>query len=370
VWDALPEARLVGGAVRDRLAGGAAGDIDLAVPLPPAVVVRRLEAAGVKVVPTGLAHGTVTAVSEGVPFEITSLRRDVTTDGRHAEVAFVDAWEEDAARRDFTINAMSAARDGTVYDYFGGQADLADGRVRFVGAAAARVAEDYLRIFRFFRFFARYGRGAPDAAAVAAIMQGREGIRGLSVERIWAELKLILRAPAPVAAIGLMEETGVLPMLGGGATVERLAAMVAAGAPTEPLLRVAALWGAASVGLAERMKASAAERDGLATLVRAAPLDPDADAAEIRRALADEPAAALVGRTWLHGAGPAWDALRQRIEATAPPVFPLQGRDLVALGLTPGPALGKRLQEVRDWWRAGGCIADRAACLDRAVLVK
>ncbi len=367
VWDALPEARLVGGAVRDRLAGLAVADIDLAVPLAPEVVMRRLQAAGVKVVPTGLAHGTVTAVSEGVPFEVTSLRRDVRTDGRWAEVEFVDAWEEDSARRDFTINAMSAARDGTVFDYFGGQADLAAGRVRFVGDAGRRVEEDYLRVFRFFRFFARYGRGAPDAAALAAIAAGRGGVAGLSVERVWAEMKRILQAPSPVEAVALMEATGVLGMVGDGASVERLRALVTAGAPADPLLRVATLFGAQSEALAVRMKASAAEAERLAALANGEALMPAAAAAEIRRALADEEAETLIGRTWLSGAATAeWDELRRRIAAEVRPVFALQGRDLAALGMAPGPAMGRVLARVRAWWLAGGCVADRAACLARA----
>jgi poly(A) polymerase/tRNA nucleotidyltransferase (CCA-adding enzyme) len=367
VWDALPAARLVGGAVRDRLAGLAVADIDLAVPLAPEVVMRRLQAAGVKVVPTGLAHGTVTAVSEGVPFEVTSLRRDVRTDGRWAEVEFVDAWEEDAARRDFTINAMSAARDGTVFDYFGGQADLAAGRVRFVGEAARRVAEDYLRIFRFFRFFARFGRGAPDAEALAAITAGRGGVAGLSVERVWSEMKRILQAPAPVEAVALMEATGVLGMVGEGGAVERLRALVAAGAPADPLLRVVGLFGAQSEALAARMKASAVECSTLAALATAASLTPAADGAAIRRALADDDAEMLIRRSWLSGEPTGeWDDLRRRIAAAQKPVFPLQGRDLAALGMAPGPAMGLVLARVRAWWLAGGCVADRAACLARA----
>ena len=191
LWAALPEARMVGGAVRDWLAGCAVADVDFAVPLPPETVMARARAAGLKVIPTGIAHGTVTVMTPDHSFEVTSLRRDVETDGRHAVVAFVDDWELDASRRDFTINAMSAAQDGTVFDYFGGREDLAAGRVRFVGTAAARIEEDYLRIFRFFRFFARYGRGAPDADAVAAITRLRDGAKSLSAERVWSELKRI-----------------------------------------------------------------------------------------------------------------------------------------------------------------------------------
>jgi poly(A) polymerase/tRNA nucleotidyltransferase (CCA-adding enzyme) len=254
-----------------------------------------------------------------------------------------------------------------VFDYFGGRADLAAGRVRFVGEAARRVAEDYLRIFRFFRFFARYGRGAADEEALAAIAAGREGVAGLSVERVWAEMKRILQAPAPVEAVALMEATGVLGMVGAGASVERLRALAAAGAPADPLLRVAALFGAQSEALAARMRASAAETERLAALVRGAALTPAADAAAIGRALADEEAEILVGRSWLIGAPTGeWEELRRRIAAAPKPVFPLQGRDLAALGVAPGPAMGRVLQRVRDWWLDGGCVADRAACLARA----
>jgi hypothetical protein len=293
----------------------------------------------------------------------------VRTDGRHAEVAFVDAWEEDAARRDFTINAMSAARDGTVFDYFGGRADLAAGRVRFVGAAAQRVAEDYLRIFRFFRFFARYGQGAPDEEAFAAIVAGREGVRGLSAERVWAELKRILLAPAPEAAVALMAAAGVLEMVGESASVERLAMLGQAGAPADPLLRVAALWGDKSAALAARLKASAAEGERLGALTGAPALAPAAGDEDIRRALADEDVDVLLGRTWLDGAAsPVWHDLRRRIGALRKPVFPLQGRDLAALGMAPGPEMGRILAAVRVWWWQGGCVADRAACLALAGL--
>ncbi len=214
VWDALPEARVVGGAVRDALADRAVMDIDLATPRAPVHVMLALKRAGVKVVPTGLTHGTVTAAVDGRGFEITTLRRDLETDGRHAVVAFTEDWRLDAARRDFTINAMSMARDGSVFDYFNGTADLENGRVRFVGDPATRIAEDYLRILRFFRFYARYGRVPPDAATLDALRAGIPGLARLSVERVWMELRRILGAPDPVEAVGLMAATRDL---GGGA---------------------------------------------------------------------------------------------------------------------------------------------------------
>jgi poly(A) polymerase/tRNA nucleotidyltransferase (CCA-adding enzyme) len=366
VWDALPEARVVGGAVRDWLAGWPVADVDFAVPLTPQAVMARAAAAGLKAVPTGVAHGTVTLVAAGRGFEVTSLRRDVATDGRHAVVAFTDDWEEDAARRDFTVNAMSATRDGTVYDYFGGQEDLAAGRVRFVGEPAARITEDYLRVLRFFRFFARYGRGAPDAAAVVAIMALRDGVKTLSAERVWSEVKKILQAPGPVSALRLMADTGVLELVLPGADVARLEAVMAAVAPVDELLRVAALWRGNVVEFAARWRLSTAEAARLAALMLPNGLRPEDDDAALRRALAAEPAAVLADRTWLAGGGgPGWDGLRARLARMERPVFPLQGRDLAGLGVAPGPEVGAVLREVRAWWLAGGCIADAAACKAR-----
>jgi poly(A) polymerase/tRNA nucleotidyltransferase (CCA-adding enzyme) len=359
VWAALPEARVVGGAVRDALAGCAVADVDFASPLAPEEVMARAKAAGLKPVPTGIAHGTITVVARGRGFEVTTLRRDVETDGRHAVVAFTDDWREDAARRDFTINAMSMDRAGTVYDYFGGREDLAAGRVRFVGAAAARVQEDYLRILRFFRFYARYAKGAPDAEAVAAIVAHKDGLATLSVERVWSEIKLILKAADPRGALALMRETGVLEMVLPGADEARLGALVARGAPVEPLLRVAALVSEDVGCFAVRLKLSGEEREWLAAWRRPATLSAADDDAALRRALAREPAEVLVGRTWLSDGGA---ELRERLRAMDRPVFPLRGRDLVALGVAPGPELGAALHAVEEWWLAGGCVADAAAC--------
>lgn len=367
VWAALPEARVAGGAVRDWLAGRDVADVDFAVPLAPEVVMARAAEAGMKAVPTGLAHGTVTLVAAGRGFEVTSLRRDVETDGRRAIVAFTDDWEEDAARRDFTINAMSAAQDGTVYDYFGGRADLEAGRVRFVGLAPARIAEDYLRVLRFFRFFARYGRGAPDAAAMVAITALRDGVKTLSAERVWSEIKRILEVPDPVPSLRLMVDTGVLPLLLPGVDVARLAVLVASGAPVDPLLRVAALWRGDVEAFAARWRLSAAEAARLAVLAVPNALRPEDDDAALRRALADAPGDVLVDRSWLTGgAGPDWDGLRARLLGMKRPIFPLQGRDLARLGMVPGPEMGVVLRDTRNWWLGGGCIATASACLARA----
>jgi poly(A) polymerase/tRNA nucleotidyltransferase (CCA-adding enzyme) len=364
VLDALPRARIVGGAVRDALAGRPVADIDLATPDRPEAVLAALAAAGLKGVPTGIAHGTVTAVSGHRGFEITTLRRDERTDGRHAEVAWSDDWMEDAARRDFTINAMSMTREGAVFDYFGGIGDLRAGVVRFVGEPSRRIAEDYLRILRFFRFHARYGAGTPDAAALAAIRAGVPGLARLSAERVWSELARILAAPAPAGAVRLMAALGVLAaVLPEGADPERLARLIAAGAPADPVLRLAALLTGDAAAAAARLRLSNQERERLAAL-RAGPAPvPDMDDDALRRLLADTPAEILIGRAWLAGDGSArWQGLRERLAALPRPVFPLEGRDALALGLAPGPAVGALLRAVRAWWLAGGCTADAAAC--------
>jgi poly(A) polymerase len=361
ILDALPLARLVGGCVRDTLAGRPVADIDLATPDTPDAVVAALRAAGLKWAPTGLKHGTVTAISAHRGFEITTLRRDLETDGRHAEVAWTDDWREDAARRDFTINAMSMARDGTVFDYFDGIPDLRAGRVAFVGDPAARIAEDYLRVLRFFRFHARYGTGAPDPATLAALRRAVPGLSRLSPERVWSELKRILLAPDPAGSVRLMAELGVLgAILPEAAAAEALARLIEAGAPADPILRLAALAPGDSAGLAERLRLSTAERTRLEDLAGPAP-DPSLDGAALRRALADTPGDVLIGRSWLaHGREGA--PLRDRLAATPSPRFALAGRDALALGVPPGPRVGKLVRAVREWWLEGGCLADPAAC--------
>jgi poly(A) polymerase/tRNA nucleotidyltransferase (CCA-adding enzyme) len=375
VLAALPGSRAVGGAVRDALAGLPVADVDVAAPLPPEEIIARLSAAGCKVFETGLAHGTVTAVWEHQPIEVTALRRDVLTDGRHAEVAWTTDWREDAARRDFTINAMSLGADGVLHDYFGGREDLARGLVRFVGDPETRLAEDYLRLLRFFRFQARYGKGAPDAAALRAIRAAIPGLARLSVERIWMEIKRILMVAEPVPALQLMAELGVLPAILpeiAAPDIECVARLVALGAPAEPLLRLAALGGAAP-GLAARLKFSLAETRALRFLQEAATPGAAVDAAELRRWRARHGAVALEiqeAALWVadarDGAVPMRARLRATLHAEAAPVFPLQGRDLLVAGVSPGPALGALLAKVEAFWIAGGCAADHAACLAEA----
>jgi poly(A) polymerase len=363
VLAALPEARLVGGCVRDALAGLPVADIDLATPRRPEAVAAALRAAGLKASPTGIAHGTITAISAHRGFEVTTLRRDVATDGRRAVVAYTEDWREDAARRDFTINAMFMTREGEVFDYFGGVADLRAGRVRFVGDPATRIAEDYLRILRFFRFWARYGRGEPDAAAVAAIAAAVPGLARLSAERVWSELKRILAAPDPRAAVDLMARLGVLAaVIPEGAAPERLAALAASGAPEDALLRLAALLGGDATAFAARLKLSKAERERLLAMRAASAPPVDADDATLRRALAEWPRAVVIDRVWLAGGD---RALLSRLAAMPPPEFPLRGRDLRRAGVPAGPEVGRLLRELRAWWLATGCSGDARAELTR-----
>ena len=356
VLDALPQARLVGGSVRDGLTGRDVADVDLATPEVPEAVITALETAGLKAVPTGIKHGTVTAVSDHRAFEVTTLRRDVTTDGRHAEVAWTDDWEVDAARRDFTINAMSMTRDGAVFDYFGGRADLAAGRVRFVGEPAARIAEDYLRILRFFRFQARYGQQEPDHVTVAALRGGVDGLARLSPERVWSEFKRILVAPEPGRSIRLMQELGVLGAILPTADIAGLD-RVAAG-PAEAVLRLAAL--RPDAGIAERWRLSGAERERLAALTGPA-IDPESTGPDLLRALADTSADVLIGRSWLTHGDDAAD-LRARLASASVPAFDLAGRDALALGMPAGPAVGALIRDVRAWWMEGGCVASAVEC--------
>lgn len=359
--------RFVGGAVRDTVLdpGFDPRDLDLATPEPPERVVRLLAAAGLEAIPTGLAHGTVTVVLGARRFEITTLRADLSTDGRHAEVAWTEDFDQDAARRDFTINALSLEPGGVLHDPFGGIADLAAGRIRFVGDPATRIREDYLRILRFFRFLASHGRPPVDTAALAACAHAQAGLDRLSGERVRAELVKLLGAPNAAWALGLMAETGILArLLGRAADPARVARLVAAFPESDPLLRLAALvHGEAPGRLATRLRLSRAEARRLATL---APLPPP-DPAELRCRRRLMPAEPLADRirldAALHGATPAHRAAVDRVEAFTPEPFPLSGRDLHAAGLADGPALGRRLEDLRAWWARQEPPPDRAACL-------
>ena len=337
---------------------------------------RLLQAAGIKVVATGLDHGTVTAVSNHRGFEVTTLREDVETYGRRAKVAFTDDWQADAARRDFTFNAMSLAPNGRLYDSFGGRADLAAGRVRFVGAAAERIEEDYLRILRFFRFFAHFGRPPADPEALAGCRELAAGLERISAERIRVELLKLLTGSACLDALGLMEETGVLARVLPEATRrDRLAALIGLEPKGEAsaLRRLGALIeadGEAALALGERLRLSNAEKRAIAAMAEPLPeLTPGAGGTARAQGLyrLQPPVLDTVfvaaAESVTRGESP--EALGPWLEDArdwARPVFPLTGQDVMAAGIAAGPEVGRLLTAVEDWWVAEGFQPDAGAC--------
>lgn len=376
--------RFVGGCVRDAILGLQPADIDIATPESPDQVIRRLEKAKLKAVPTGLEHGTVTAVVPPATFQVTTLRRDVATDGRHATVVFGTDWAEDAARRDFTINALYADAEGRLYDFTDGRADLAAGIVRFIGDPAQRVAEDYLRVLRFFRFHARFGKGAPDAAALAACSAAAGRLDRLSGERVRDELLKILILPNAADALALMQQSGVLAAILPQARLDvatlsrlvRLQAAVAAAGGSDPDLwpRLALLLDGnrSAEDVADRLKLSNAQRlrlDGLLVLpvFDAAMLQDDSvfrltlyrlGAERCRDGLLLAAARAAIDE----------DEAVARAIATANwqrPVFPLRGADVLAAGFAPGPTVSALLGELESWWVEAGFAPDRESCLRR-----
>lgn len=367
VLAALGTARFVGGVVRDALLGRAVSDIDIATPHAPEAVIRRLETANIKVVPTGLAHGTVTAVVPPRHFEITTLRRDVETDGRHARVAFTDDWAADAARRDFTMNALFLDAEGNVFDPVGGLADLRAGRVRFVGDAATRIREDVLRLLRFYRFHAHYGRGAPDAAGRAACRALAHLLPTLSGERVAAEILKLLAAPDPLPALALMAEDGVLAaILPEARRLDRIGALLPLEPAPDAVRRLAALVDGDPSGLAERLRLTNEQRDRLAAM--AAPgIDLAGDERAQRRALHRLGAQRYRDLALLAaadaGAGDRVGPLLALAEHWRPVVFPLKGRDVTALGVPAGPEVGGILAALEQWWEAADYRPDRPAAL-------
>jgi poly(A) polymerase len=368
------EARFVGGSVRDALLGRPIEDIDIATPAPPERVSELLRAAGIKVVPTGLAHGTVTAVIPPRHFEITTLRHDVETFGRHARVAFGADWASDAARRDFTINAIFLSPDGAIDDPVGGLDDLREGRVRFVGAPATRIAEDVLRLLRYYRFEARFGNGMGDPAARAACRAAAQLLPSLSAERVGQELIKLLAAPDPVPALRMMQEDGVLAVaLPEARRLDRLRRLIELEPERDPLRRLAALVEidkAAAMALADRLRFSNAWRDRLAGLAQPWPLDPTAGARARRRQLYDFGAEryrdlALLLAAAGHIAPDRLAELLTFCRDWRPPPFPLKGRDVLALGIPPGEPVGQLLAAVRQWWEDADFTPDRAQCLAR-----
>jgi poly(A) polymerase len=378
------EARFVGGCVRDALVGRDVEDIDIATDAVPERVMTALRAANIKAVPTGIDHGTITAVVDGTPFEITTLRQDVETFGRHATVAFTDDWTEDAARRDFTMNALSLDGDGTLHDPFGGEADLRAGRVRFVGDAAARIEEDVLRLLRFFRFHAYYGKGDLDPDGLAACRKLAPRLTGLSAERIWAELRRLLLAPDPGPVLQAMAESGVIGVILPEATelgrLDRLVVLEHAEGVTFPetvapdaVRRLGALTSVdsdAADAMARRLKTSNADRDRLVALVVGLRQRPDmTDPKAIRRMLYRLHPDRVVDLALVRWAGgdtaAAWRDVLAEARDWTPPVFPIAGRDVAALGIAQGPRVGELLRTVEDWWVAEDFRPDRAACLSR-----
>jgi len=362
--------RFVGGAVRDALLGRPVEDIDLASTAPPETNLRLLRQAGLTAIPTGLKHGTVTAVVEGRHFEITTLRADVETFGRHARVAFTEDWEGDAARRDFTMNALYADADGRLHDPTGGLADLRAGRVRFVGDPATRIAEDRLRALRFFRFLASYGRTPVDRRALAACRDAAPQLNELSGERIRNELFRLLVAPRALPVLRLMQKHGILAeILPAVPDFRRLTRLrrAEAGGP-DALRRLAALL-ADHVGLARdlasRLHLSREQHERLALLV-APPvaMARDADKSELRRIAYRLGVPATVDLALLLGRR----RLADRARALTLPRFPLGGRDALALGALPGPQVGRALSAVEDWWVGRDFAPDRGACLEQLAL--
>lgn len=384
VFDALEAAggpdcaRFVGGCVRNALIGRPIADLDVATILTPQAVIKALRAGGVRAVPTGVEHGTVTAVFDHQPVEVTTLRRDVETDGRRAVVAFTTDWREDAERRDFTLNALYATRDGTIFDPTGhGVADARAGRIVFVGDPEMRLREDHLRSLRFFRFLAWYGRGEPDAAAVAAITALKDQVANLAAERISAELMKLLAAADPRPAMQLMQQTGVLAViLPGPLDLGRFEALVGLEirlAETQPLLRLAALLpDAAEEGArtAVRLRLSNAERDRLAAGLAPAPeLAPPLPPQAARAAIYRLGRQAFVDRVKLNWAtaGDAdaggWNALLAIAGDWTSPVLPVTGADVLAAGAPKGPKVGETLRALEAWWIAGDFTANRDAAL-------
>ena len=375
-------ARFVGGCVRNALLGRAIDDIDIATTLTPDQVTRALAAAKLKAVPTGIEHGTVTAVSGSKPYEITTLRRDVATDGRRAVVAFTEDWVEDALRRDFTLNSLYALRDGTVLDPTGqGIADARAGRIVFVGEAERRIAEDALRILRFFRFRAWYGSGRADAAALAACTALKSDVGALSAERVAKELLKLFAAADPREAVSLMAGCGVLgEVLPPPLDLARFNAMVAIEEDqlfeTDPVLRLAALLPDDQLGaaqLAERLRLSNADRDRITAALAPTPaLKSWMSPREIRRHVYRLGARAFRDRAKLAWARaqrtattPQWRGMIALGEGWTAPAFPLSGRDVIASGVPKGPMVGQVLAEVEAWWIDHDFLDDRLSMIEK-----
>ena len=383
IFKALPKGstRFVGGCVRNAIMSEPIGDVDLATQLEPKDVQKRLDAAGIKTVPTGIEHGTVTAVFEGMPYEITSLRKDVETDGRRAVIAFTEDWAEDAIRRDFTVNALYADQSGQIYDPTGrGLSDIEDRRFVFVGNGEARVREDYLRILRYFRFIARYvGDRKIDAAALKACRENRAGLKTLSAERVWSEIKKILSAPNPSRTVQIMLTNDILPViLPESSNAEGLALMEALEnrfdiAP-DPLLRLMAMSGRdefAMSGLAKRLRLSNTEKTRMLSWAgNQVAFSPHMKETTFKQGIYASTPQTAYDRMMVRAAGEgdpimAGEWVRQARYARDWPIpeFPLKGRDLKHAGIKDGPEMGKILRALKELWIRSGFTADKAKLL-------
>ena len=383
IFDALPKGsvRFVGGCVRNALMGVDVEDIDLATQLEPKDVAKALEVANVRYAPTGIDHGTLTAVIDKKPFEITSLRKDIKTDGRRAVVAFTDNWAEDAQRRDLTFNALYADFDGKVFDPTGqGLEDLKAMKFRFVGDAEARVQEDYLRILRFFRFLAWYGGDAKlDAMALKACRENRRGLKKLSAERVWSELKKLLSAHDPSRAVRIMLTNELLDtLLPEASNAEGLSKMVALESreaiTPDPLLRLMAMSAREPLQMAllcKRLKMSTKETTRLrAWSDSSVALDPHAEDSEKLKAIYFAGQKVVIDRARVRAAGEEdalissrWMSLADLAMGWTPPEFPLSGKDLKAAGVEQGPKMGKVLEALKALWVRSNFTADREKLL-------
>jgi poly(A) polymerase len=370
------EARVVGGAVRNALLGVPIVDIDIATTALPAEVIRRAKAAAIKSVPTGIDHGTVTLVLDGHPIEVTTLREDTETFGRKAKVAFGRDWVADAERRDFTINALSVSLDGVVYDYVGGLEDIGLRRVRFIGDADQRIAEDYLRILRFFRFHSAFGVGAPEREGYLACIAGRAGLATLSAERVRMEMLKLLVTDGVVGAVEAMMDAGLMTsVLGGVAYLGPFTAMVTAereiGLTPNPIRRLAALAVAVTEDarrLATRLKLSNAEAKALDAMGHRWWRLATADEARARRLLyrlGENNYRDRMLLAWARAGhdrdAPRWCELAQLPERFTPPKFPLKAADFIARGVAEGPLLGHVLTLAEDAWLAADFPLDQSA---------
>ena len=371
------ETRIIGGAVRNALMGDGVREIDFATTATPDEVAALAAAAGLKTVPTGVDHGTLTVVVEGRGYEVTTLREDIATDGRHATVRFGGDWKADAMRRDFTVNALSVTADGTVHDPVGGYADILARRIRFIGDADRRIAEDRLRILRFLRFNAEYGEGAVDPAGLSAAIRARDGLSALSGERIGNELRRLIVAPRAVEMVSIMQETGILGIvLAGIGYVDQFARWVAfetaVGAEPQvaPRLAVLACRIAEDVErVTHRLRLTNAERDRMLAALAARPAFSPLPGERAARALLYR----LGQPAWRDGlalafaesvAAPqdaAWTALHGLPERWTVPRFPLSGRDIVGRTMPSGPAVGAILRTVEGWWIAQDFAPDERA---------